>query len=117
MTDDSEFISTSTTSTLLSTDPVRWLIDQQSFNGAWLLNEKDIEKLTSGKSLSTFQSTVTKNKDALTTALAIAVLESKYADQKNLWNAVVGKGRKQLHSFGLSDDQVNILINEIKSKL
>jgi len=101
----------------LSTDPVRWFIDQQSFNGAWLLNEKDIEKLTSGKSLSTFQSTVTKTKDALTTALAIAVLESKYADQKNLWNAVVRKGRKQLHSFGLSDDQVNTLINEIKSKL
>jgi hypothetical protein len=117
MDDDSEVVSTSTSSTLLSTDPVRWFIDQQSFNGAWLLNEKDIEKLTGGKSLSTFQSTVTKTKDALTTALAIAVLESKYADQKNLWNAVARKGRKQLHSFGLSDDQVNILINEIKSKL
>jgi hypothetical protein len=110
-------VSTTTTSSLLSTDPVRWLIDQQSFNGEWLLNEKDIEKLTNGKSLSTFQSTVTKTKDALTTALAIAVLESKYADQKNLWNAVVGKGRKRLHSFGLSNDQVNLLINEIKSKL
>jgi hypothetical protein len=101
----------------LSTDPVRWLIDQQSFNGAWLIDEDDIKKLTNGKPLNTFQSTVTKTKDALTTALAIAVLESKYADQKNLWNAVVRKGRKQLNTFGLSDDQVNILINEIKAKL
>jgi hypothetical protein len=49
----------------LSTDPVRWLVDQQSFNGAWLLNDKDIEKLTNGKSLSTFESTVTKIRDAL----------------------------------------------------
>jgi len=101
----------------LSNDPVRWLIDQQSFNGAWVLNEKDIQKLTNGKSLSVFQSTVTNTKEALTTALAIAVLESKYADQKNLWSAVVGKARKRLSNFGLADNQVNILINEIKSKL
>jgi hypothetical protein len=114
--DDSKSVSTTTT-TSLSADPVRWLIDQQSFDGAWLLNYEGIEKLTNGKSLSTFQSTVTKNKDALTTALAIAVLESNYADQKQLWNAVVAKGRKRLNSFGLSDDQINTLINEIKSKL
>lgn len=115
---DSEPVwTTTTTSSLLSIDPVRWLIDQQSFNGAWLLNDRDIEKLTNGKSLSTFTSTVTKSKDALTTALAIAVLESKYADQKNLWYAVVAKGRKQLHSFGLNDAQVDTLINEIKNNL
>jgi hypothetical protein len=108
---------TTTTSSLLSTDPVRWLIDQQSFSGAWILNEKDIEKLTKGKSLSTFQSTITQNKDALTTALAIAVLESTYADEKNLWFGVVGKGRKHLNSFGLSNEQANTLINEMKKKL
>ncbi|CAF2826685.1 unnamed protein product [Rotaria sp. Silwood2] len=106
-----------TTTQFVSTDPVRWLIDQQSFNGAWLLNENDIKKLTNGKSLSTFISNVTKDKDALTTALAIAILELKHADQKNLWYGVVEKGRKRLSGFGLSSDQINLLINEIKNKL
>jgi hypothetical protein len=106
-----------TTTNAMSTDPVRWLIDQQTFNGAWVLNENDVQKLTKGKSLSVFQSTVTKTNEALTTALAIAVLESKHADQKNLWNAVVGKARKRLSSLGLTNDQINTLINEMKSKL
>ena len=97
--DSSELHSTTTTRSLLSTDPVRWLIDQQSFNGAWLLNNQDIEKLTNGKSLSVFQSTVTNNNDALTTAVAIAVLESKHADQKLLWNALVEKARKTTRWF------------------
>ena len=101
----------------MSTDPVRWLIDQQSFNGAWTIDDKNIEQLTNGKSLSTFQSTVTKNKDVLTTALAIALLESKYFAQKNLWNAIVEKGRKNLHSYGFNETQINTLINEIKMKL
>jgi hypothetical protein len=117
MQDDSAVVSTTTISSLLSTDPVRWLIDQQSFNGAWILNEKDIEKLTNGKSLLTFQSTITNAKDTLTTALAIAVLELKYADQKTLWYAIAEKGRKQLYSVGLSNEQANTLINEIKKKL
>ena len=108
---------TTTASTFLSTDPVRWLINRQSFNGAWLLNEKDIKKLTNGKSLNTFQSTLTKNKDTLTTAIAIAVLELKYANEKNLWYGVVVKARKRLHDFGLSNRQVDVLINGIKNKL
>ncbi|CAF3602122.1 unnamed protein product [Rotaria sordida] len=115
---DSKASSTiATTTPPLSTDPVRWLIDQQSFNGAWILNENDIKKLTNGKSLSTFTSNVTKSKDALTTALAIALLELKHTDQKNLWYGIVEKGRKRLSGFGLSNDQINSLINEIKNKL
>lgn len=115
---DSEESHDVTTSTAtMSTDPVRWLIDQQSFNGAWILNEKDIEKLTNGKSLSAFSSNLTKNKDALTTALAIALLESKYSDRKDLWYGVVEKGRKKLLNFGLNSQQANLLINEIKNKL
>jgi hypothetical protein len=110
-------VSTTTTSSLLSFDPVRWLVDQHSFNGAWILNEQDIQKLTNGKLLTTFESTITKNKDALTTALAIALLEMKYADQTTLWYRLVEKGRKQLNSYGLNNDQINALINEIKNKL
>ncbi|CAF3411595.1 unnamed protein product [Rotaria sp. Silwood1] len=115
--DSDESSDIATTTPLLSADPVRWLIDQQSFNGAWLLNENDIRKLTNGKSLSAFISNVTKAKDALTTALAIAILELKHADQKNLWYGVVEKGRKRLSTFGLSNDQINLLINDIKNKL
>ncbi|CAF1412354.1 unnamed protein product, partial [Didymodactylos carnosus] len=114
---DSVPVATTTTASLLTTDPVRWLIDQQSFNGAWILSEKDVKTLTDGKSLDTFKSTISEAKDTLTTALAIAVLELKYAAQKNLWYGIVEKGRKQLYSFGLSNDQVNALINEIKNKL
>ncbi|CAF1303922.1 unnamed protein product [Adineta steineri] len=106
-----------TTSSLLSTDPVRWLVNQQLFSGAWLLNDKEIKMLTKGKTLSTFTSTITQNRDALSTALAVAVLETKYADQKNLWNAVVAKGRKQLENFGVKNDQIDILINDMKKKL
>ncbi|CAF3519838.1 unnamed protein product [Adineta steineri] len=106
-----------TTSSLLPTDPVRWLVNQQLFSGAWLLNDEQIKKLTNGKTLSTFTSTITQNKDALSTALAVAVLETKYADQKNLWNAVVAKGRKQLQNFGVKNDQIDLLINDMKKKL
>ena len=116
MDDDSES-DVATTTKEMSTDPVRWLIDQQAFNGGWPLNENDVQKLTKGKSLNVFQSTVTKTKEALTTALAIAVLESKHADQKNLWNAVVAKARKRLSNLGLTNNQINTLINDMKSKL
>ena len=113
----STYQSSNSANSLLSTDPVRWLIDQQSFNGAWSLTDVNIRKLTNGKSLSTFRSSLTHNDEALTTALAIAILESKYSSQNTLWNAVVNKGRKRLSSFGLTDGQINSLINEIKNKL
>ena len=110
-------MATAPTTVQTSTDPVRWLIDQQSFNGGWILNDTDIQKLAKGKTLRAFPSTVTSTKEALTTALAIAVLESKHADQKDLWNAVVGKARKRLSKLGLTDDQIITLINEMKNKL
>jgi hypothetical protein len=118
MSFDSDAADASTsTASLINTDPVRWLIDQQSFNGAWTLDEKDIEKLTNGKSLDAFKSKISEDKDVLTTALAMAVLELKHNDKKSLWYAIVEKGRKRLNSFGLTNDQVNLLINEMKNKL
>ncbi|UJR20655.1 hypothetical protein I4U23_023777 [Adineta vaga] len=115
--DESAPVFTTTAGSLLSQDPVRWFIDQQSFNGAWKLNDDDIKKLTHGKSLSAFRSTVTQNKDALSTAIAIAILESRHVNDKNLWYAVVAKGRKQLLTFGLNNTQVDLLIDEIKKNL
>jgi hypothetical protein len=102
---------------LQTSDPVRWLIDQQSFNGVWTFTDQDVAKLTNGKSLDAIQTTVTKDKNALCTALAIALLESKHAGQKNLWFAIAEKGRKALQRTGLSAEQINQLINEISKKL
>ncbi|CAF4705498.1 unnamed protein product [Rotaria sp. Silwood1] len=105
--DSDESSDIATTTPLLSADPVRWLIDQQSFNGAWLLNENDIRKLTNGKSLSAFISNVTKAKDALTTALAIAILELKHADQKNLWYGVTND--HEMKHYFKSLPQLNLI--------
>ena len=101
----------------LSSDPVRWLIDQQSFDGAWILTPEHVLKLTNGKSLQSFQSTITQSNDVLTTALAIAILESKHSSQKTLWFAVAEKSRQQLLRYGLTKDQAKALIDEIKVKL
>lgn len=113
---DSEPV-TSTARPSVSGDHVRWLIDQQSFNGAWKLQHDDVGKLTNGKSWSAFASRVTRNQDALSTALAIAVLEAKHAGQRTLWTAVVAKGRKHLQTYGLTSSQVDQLINDIKHSL
>lgn len=109
--------STTIRPSLLAVDPVRWLIDQQSFNGAWNLTAQDVKTLTNGKSLDTLQTTVTKDTNTLSTALAIALLESKYASQKNLWFAIAEKGRKQLQRSGLSTGQITQLIDEITKQL
>ncbi|CAF0794617.1 unnamed protein product [Adineta ricciae] len=114
---DEAFVPTTTPGTSLSYDPVRWLIRQQSFNGLWKLSDSDIRTLTSGKELSAFSSSVTQNRDALSTALVIAVLESKHGQESNLWSAVVSKGRKQLLALGLNSSEVNLLIGEIKQQL
>jgi hypothetical protein len=98
-------------------DYVRWLINKQSFNGAWKLTDSDIQELTGGKTIETFKSNIIDMDDAITTAIVIAVLESKYADQQDLWYAVVDKARQQMINFGLTQDKVDLLITGIKNKL
>jgi hypothetical protein len=98
-------------------DLVRWLINRQSFDGTWLFNDDDMNKLTQGKSLTIVQSNIRPDSSAYNMAVAIAVLQSKYADQKNLWFAIVDKARQHLYRSGLSKDQVNVLINEIQRQL
>ena len=107
---------TTTAKSLLFNDPVRWLIDQQSFDGTWKLTETDIENLLPDAVAGTLQSSITKDSTTLTTAFAIAYLESKHPNQKNLWNAVAQKARKLLSSSGLRDYQIKLLINDIKIK-
>ena len=81
------------------------------------MTDNDIQQLTGGKSLATFQSEISDIDDAITTAIAIAVLEERYANQQDLWHAVVEKGRQQMINFELTQDKIDLLINEIKNKL
>ena len=100
-----------------SNDPVRWLIDRQSFNGAWTFDDQEVSQLTHGKSFSSIKTTGNRSRDVVTTALAIAVLESKHGSERSLWQTVADKARKQLERQGLSKDQINALIDEIKNQL
>ena len=98
-------------------DFIRKLIQQQSFNGAWILTDDQVKQLTGGKSWTYFISTVSKDKDIITTALAIVLLESHYVKQKSLWFMVVEKSRRRLMAYGLNKNQIESLMNEIKNKL
>ena len=97
--------------------PVRWFIDRQSSNGAWILDDQQVVQITGGKSFNSITVTGNRSRDVITTALAIAVLESKYNDQKRSWKAAVSKARKQLEREGLSYQEANALIDEIKSQI
>jgi hypothetical protein len=96
---------------------VRKLIEQQSFNGAWILTDDQVQQWTGCKSWTCFISTVNQDKDVITTALAIALLESQYVQQKSLWFMVVDKGRRKLLDYRLNKNEIEMLINEIKNKL
>jgi hypothetical protein len=100
-----------------SSTSARWLIDRQSFNGAWILTDDEVKQLTGGKSWTYFISNVSKDKDVITTALVIALLESQHAKQKSLWFMVADKGRRQLSLGGLNKNEIDLLINEIRNKL
>lgn len=113
-----QYAPTTTTSskTRLSTDPVRGLIEQQSFDGSWILSDEDIQILTKNTVSSVFQSTITNNRDALTTAFAIAYLESKHSNESNLWKPLVEKARKRLLNYGLKSGDVQKLVEEFQNK-
>ncbi|CAF3677162.1 unnamed protein product [Rotaria sp. Silwood1] len=98
-------------------DSIRWLIEKQSFNGAWILSDDQVQQLTGGKSWTYFISTINQDKDIITTALAIALLESQHVKQKSLWFMIAEKGRRRLLDFGLSKNEIDLIINEIQSKL
>jgi len=100
-----------------SDDRVRQFIDRQSFNGAWILTDKDVAHFTDGKSLSAIKVTGKRSRDMITTALAIAILESKYSGEMQLWKAVVNKARQELVRQGLTNDEVDALVDEIKIQL
>jgi len=107
----------STTDKLLSTDPVRWLISKQSFDGTWILSDDEIRILTNQSLNGKLQSTITTNSNALTTAFAIAYLETKQQNQRDLWSTLVDKARKQLINYGLSQNDIQSLINEFQTQL
>ena len=101
----------------MTKNSVQWLIEHQSYNGMWILNDDDIKQLTKGKSWIQFQSKITDNKDIITTSLVIALLELQYVNQHNLWILLTEKARNQMINLGLNKDNMNSLIKQIKDKL
>lgn len=99
------------------TDDVRWLISIQSFDGTWILTDDQVARLMNGKSLGNLKITGSFPRDTVTTALAIAVLDLKHADQKVLWATVVDKARKEIIQTGFSDRQIDDLVDEIKAQI
>lgn len=113
-------VSTTTAATIKpvdASDRVRWLIDRQSYNGAWIFLDQDIPKFTDGKTFHSFKTNNNHSRNMITTALAISVLESEHSQQSNLWFAIVNKARKYLQSEGLTSDELDQLIDEIKDQL
>jgi hypothetical protein len=103
--------------TSLTVNPVRWLIEHQSYNGLWILTDIEIKQLTEGKAWTEFTFGISNNKDIITTSLVIALLQLKHADEHNLWILLAEKGRTQMVSLGLNNDQIDLLIKQIKEKL
>ncbi|UJR07093.1 hypothetical protein I4U23_011381 [Adineta vaga] len=101
----------------LTVNPVRWLIEHQSYNGLWMLNDNEIKQLTNGKAWTEFKFGISDNKDVITTSLVIALLQLKYANQHSLWIILAEKGRNQMINLGLSKDKIDLLIKQIKDKL
>lgn len=96
---------------------VRQLIEQQSFDGAWILTDDEVKQLTTGRSWTYFVPSISQRKDVITTALVIALLESQHAKQRSLWFMVADKARQQLMNLGLSKNDIDLLLANIKSKL
>ncbi|CAF1285751.1 unnamed protein product [Rotaria magnacalcarata] len=100
-----------------SSNLVREFILRQSFNGTWILTDDEVKQFTQGKSWTYFTSSISQDKNVITTALVIALLESQHVKQQSLWFMVAVKGRQQLVLLGLTGNNIDLLINEIKSKL
>ncbi len=72
---------------------VRYLVNEQMFDGLWNIDSKNIEQLI-GKSLSHFQQS--NDTQFLVSALVILVLEIRFASFSSMWHGVVQKARKPL---------------------
>ncbi|CAF1074410.1 unnamed protein product [Didymodactylos carnosus] len=84
-------------------DIVPHLINLQKFDGLWILSDEEIQKLCK-KPLSSFHPDTSTDPIVLTSALVIAVLETKFVLFKPMWSFIVNKGRKRLTEL-LGDTQ------------
>jgi hypothetical protein len=98
-------------------------IDLQQFDGLWTLTADDVKQLT-GKSLTTFSSSVIENieknqqQSIITTAIVIGILETRCSSLKTLWQALSNKANKRLKEL-LGGDEIKLeqLIKDIQNQL
>jgi hypothetical protein len=96
-------------------DIVRQLISKQNFDGSWDMDSKTIEELI-GKSLTDLQQW--PDTKVLTSAIIIAVLETRFVSLSSMWYAIVQKARKRLNDVLNKDNKkLDTLIEDIKKQL
>jgi Vault protein inter-alpha-trypsin domain/von Willebrand factor type A domain len=78
-----------------SEDVLDRLVDMQSFVGSWAWSDALFKLIGVNSTAQALQDELTKGiqKDVLTTALVIAFLEAKMADEKDTWELIVDKAR------------------------
>jgi hypothetical protein len=101
-----------------SNDPdiVRHLIHLQKFDGLWNLSDSDIQNLCQ-KPRTTFHSNMNQDPIILTTVLVIIILEMKFTSLKIMWSFIVNKARKRLTELLDGNENLEQVINNIKSQL
>lgn len=84
-------------------------IELQQFDGLWMLTSDDVKQLT-GKSLSSFSSSVTKDIEkkyqelVITTGIVIIILQNRCSSKKILWQTLVTKANKRLEELLNGDE-------------
>ncbi len=98
-------------------------IDLQQFDGLWMLTADDVKQLT-GKSLTTFSSSVIENveknnqQSIITTAIVIIILESRCSSLKTLWQTLSNKANKRLKELlGGDETKLEQLMKDIQNQL
>lgn len=98
-------------------------VDLQKYDGLWVLTADDVTQLTS-KPLTAFSSSVVKNMDKtqqeamITTAIVIAILESRCSSLKTLWQALSNKAQTRLKELlGGDETQLKQLLKDIHDQL
>jgi hypothetical protein len=96
-------------------DIVRYLIDQQNFDGLWSVNSTTIQKLT-GKSLDQFQQSA--KGDMLTSAIILVLLETRFSSFASMCHGIVQKARRRLLDLlGKDNNKLQSLLDDVRKQL
>lgn len=106
--------------TVTPLDRLEAIVDLQHFDGSWSWSQQLLNVLGQGQSTEDSYGVTTpnNNKNLLATALVLAFLEAKLADEKDEWEMLADKAREWLRSELSSSDQKGLLsVEEYVEKL